>query len=123
MTWFAAHIIIGFIPDFHEKLPLSAWENVILLEAESESAAMAEANQVGKDEEALDDELTIDGKPARRFFAGVRKLVRISNEEPPQDEAPPRHRTEITYSEFKVKSFEDLKILGSGDSVALEYLE
>lgn len=122
MTWFAAHIIVGLIPD-GEPSSITVWENVVLLEADSVAAAEAEAAQIGNDEETLDDELTVDGKPARRLFAGVRKVVRISNEQPPQDEVPPNHRSEITYSEFQVASIDDLKRLGSGQTVSVLYSE
>lgn len=121
MTWYAAHIVIGMLTE-EPKRKISAYENVILLQAASFIDAENMARLIGIEDASIDDGLTVDGAPARRVFAGVRKVVTISNYEGDQDRDPPGHRTEISYSEFKLKSMDHLNKFGSGDEVELIYI-
>lgn len=123
MVWYCAHIIIGMHKKGDDQSPIHAYENVILLEANSFEEAEKTAKIFGKENEALDDGLTIDGIPATRIFAGVRKIISIVNEKPPMNEVPPSHGSEVTYSEFEVPDMEALMKLGRGEVVILRYIE
>lgn len=123
MTWYCAHVIIGM----HKKgaqSPIDVYENVFLVEANSPEEAYEQAELFGKVEADLDDGLTIDDVPAVRVFAGIRKLISISN---PgllsQDQTPPVHGTELTYSEYQVPDLKTLMKLGEGETVDLRYFE
>jgi len=124
MTWYAAHIVIGMKIVNAEAGPISAYENVVLIEAKTSQEALAYATGVGEAEANLDDGLEVDGMPAKRIFAGVRKLITVSNPESLDlEEDRPSTGTEITYSEFEVENIDALFHLGSGESVIVHYLE
>ncbi|AHG22828.1 hypothetical protein Z042_14740 [Chania multitudinisentens RB-25] len=124
MTWFAAHIIIGMKPQNATGQPISVYENVILIEAPSSHEAHSAATKIGQAQAELDDNLTIDGIPAKRIFAGIRKIISISNPYPlNQDEDQPISGTEITYSEFEVENDQALYQLASGEEIYINYIE
>lgn len=122
MTWYCAHVIIGM----HKKgslSPIEVYENVFLIEANSSQEACEQAELFGQVEADLDDGITIDDVPAIRVFAGIRKLISISNPGPSQDKTPPVHGTELTYSEYQVPDMETLMKLGKGETVDVRYFE
>ena len=124
MRWYAAHVIIGLAQDGRNADdPILCWENVIILNAKDECEAKEMAIAFGEEEAAIDDQLRIDNIMAKRVFAGVRKIVSISNIDGSQDEAPPSHGSEITYSQYIVSSIGDLMQLGSGDEVNIVYTD
>src|SRR5215212_447535 len=81
MTWYAAHIIsyVKFKEGIQDRFPL--WENVVLIEADSDDKALEEAEKIGKsDYDDSDDpdnngDMTWDERPAYWVFAGIRKLM------------------------------------------------
>lgn len=123
MTWFCAHIIIGMKPKEGVPNQIDVWENIVLLEASTVEEAGSMANALGKEEEGIDDGLTVNGEPAVRIFAGVRKLVRVSNPHPLDlDNDRPVSKTEVTYSEYTVDDEESLLRLASGESIEVQYV-
>ncbi len=123
MTWFAAHIVIGMMREDGIG-PVSVYENVILIEAKSANEAHLMASKVGETEAQLDDGLTIDDNPAKRVFAGVRKIISVSNPDPYDlDQDQPTTGTEITYSEFEVADEAALLSFAKGEAVDVRYLE
>lgn len=123
MTWYAAHIIIG-MKRRDGKGPISVHENVFLIEAETFERASRIASREGAQQADLDDGLTIDGKPADYIFAGVRKIITISNPDPlDQTEDRPTTGTEITFSEFEVAGEAALRRLAEGKTVDIRYIE
>ncbi len=124
MTWYAAHIVIGIIPIHETPGPILVHENVVLLDAPSETDALGKAKTIGQTEAALQDGLTASGVPAKRVFAGIRKLITVSNPETSNlDQDRPSDGTEITYSVYKVSNEEELKKLAEGLEVSLKYVE
>lgn len=116
MTWFAAHVIICFKYKNGEQIKFPVYENVYLLQAESDAEAWKKAEMLGKREEGDDDgSLKSDGRPATRFFAGVRKLTTLIEDEGPRD------GVEITYSELEVDSEQALTDLAKGNAVKVKY--
>ncbi|MBV9124494.1 MAG: DUF4288 domain-containing protein, partial [Planctomycetes bacterium] len=74
--WFAAHLVMYVQLKEPSPGPVTVWENIVLIKAQSEGEAFEKAQRRGH-EEAGDEEGTFrwDGKPARWVFAGVRKLT------------------------------------------------
>jgi hypothetical protein len=123
MTWYAASIIIGLKPE-RDNAPFMAYENVVLIQADSFDDAERVAIELGKAESGVDEGLEVDGIPATRQFLGVRKVITVSNpDHVDPDEEKPGHSSEITYSLFKADSWEQLQSLAAGDAVTVEYLE
>ena len=111
-------------PSGDEKSPIQVYENTILLEASTSEEAMTMAREIGAKEAALDDDLTVGDAPAIREFAGVRKLIRVSNPHPLDlDKDRPISGTEISYSLYEVADRSALRALAEGERVRLEYLE
>lgn len=124
MTWYAAHIVIGIVPLHESSGPILVHENVVLVEAPSEADALGKANTIGQTEATLQDGLTVSGVPAKRVFAGIRKLITVSNPEPSDlDQERPSDGTEITYSVYEVSNQEELKKLAAGSAVPVQYVE
>ncbi len=117
MRWYAASLIIyiEFKSGKQEVFPL--WENVVLISASSEDKALRKATALGS-MQAGDDAgtFTFGGRPARRVFAGVRKLIQC--EDP---EIQPSDGIEVTYSEMSVRSIKNLKELANGKPVRILY--
>ena len=124
MTWYAAHIVIGIMAKQKTAEPILVHENVVLVEAPSEADALGKAKIIGQTEAALQDDLILHGVPAKRVFAGIRKLVTVSNPETGDlDQDRPSNGTEITYSIYKVANEEELKKLAAGSEVSVKYVE
>lgn len=123
MTWFAAHALIA-IRRIDSVGPISIYENVLLLEADSSEQAKALAAKLTEAEVAIDDGLTINGVVAVRKFAGVRKVISVSNPDPLDlDKDRPVSGTEITYSEYEVESEAVLQRLAAGEAVDVRYVD
>ena len=119
MTWFAAHVImyVAFKDGAQETYPV--WENVILVEADTEDAGFAKAEVYARQTEG-DDEGTFrcGERPASWVFAGVRKLVRCDS-----DLEPPGEGTEVTYSDIVVDTLDAVRDLAAGRRVSLREYE
>lgn len=117
MAWYAAHAImyIKFKDGVQDKYPF--WENIILIEAETDEAAFARAEvRARADEGDSQGSLTHEGRPATWVFAGIRRLVScVDALERPAD------GTEITYLEMEVESEECFTKLLNGEPVKVLY--
>ena len=136
MSWYAAHIIsyVKFKDGIQDRFPL--WENVVLIEAESEERALEEAAKIGQsDYDDTDDpddngDFTWNERPAYWVFAGIRKLIicnpvasvsvdmNITRDDP---DYRPGHGTEVTYSTLEVGTQEELDRLVNGEPVTVLY--
>ena len=110
---------VQFKDGVQEKYPV--WENVFLLNASSSEEAAQKAERIGKYRESNSDSFfTWEGRTAEWRYAGMRKLITVSNSNSvdnlPDDEA------EITYSEFEVADYESLKKLADGQDVTIQYI-
>jgi hypothetical protein len=123
MGWFAASIIIG-MKSQNEIGPILVHENVVLLEADNSDEVFQKARKIGETEVAIDDGLTLNGMPAKRIFAGIRKIIKVSNPSPYDPEQDrPSDGTEITYSVYEVPDDEALKNLANGEETKVLYIE
>jgi hypothetical protein len=119
MTWYAASVImyIKFKKEEQEKYPL--YENVFLIQAESDNEAIEKARKRGMEDEGdSNGTYSYEGRAATLVFAGVRKIIKTQGaEERPTD------GTEITYSEMEVDTQETLFKLANGEPVVVRYEE
>jgi hypothetical protein len=113
--WYAAHVILymEFTDGNQDHYPV--WENIYLLNAETENAAFEKAEAIGRAyEEHPDESFRWLERPARWKFGGVRKLTRcVTPDERPDD------GTEVTYLEYSVRCKDDLKRLLDSDPVSI----
>ena len=124
MTWFAASIIMTTRPVDQSPGPILTYENVVLIEAKSSDEAFSKATEYANAAIVVDDSLAVDDKPVIESFAGIRKLINISNPHPLDlDHAPPTTGTEISYSCFEVANEQDLAKLVKGEDVVIRYIE
>ena len=119
MTWYSAHIILYLELREGAQDHYLVWENIFLIGAGSNAESFEPAERLGRSADEDDDPtLTLDGKPARWVFAGVRKLVEcVDPTERPGD------GTEVTYNELIANSIEDVKKLAGGEDVRITYLD
>ena len=114
--WYAAHILMYVKRKKPTAGAIPVWENVILIKADSEDAAFANAERRGKQDEG-DDDGTFQwaGQPAEWVFAGVRKLTLCA-----APEKRPGNGTEITYTQMEVASVQALADLVEGKPAAVK---
>lgn len=128
-TWYAAHIVtyIQFLDGSQDSYPI--WENVVLIEAESDERVSEEAERIGKQVyEMPEDEMFSEGRPAMWIFAGVRKIIEcrdtsVKTIERSDIDPRPGYGTEATYSKMRVDSKEALEQLVQGEPVTVVYEE
>ena len=117
MTWYAAHLVLYVKYKEHPQNRVPFWENVVLIQADTEQEAFAKAERRGRaDEGDCDGSFRWDGKPAAWVFAGVRQLLRCEDEK-----ERPGDGTEITYNEMEVDSLEELRRFVEGKPAAVQY--
>jgi Domain of unknown function (DUF4288) len=91
------------------------WENVILVNADTEDGARAKAAGYARETEGdSDGTLRWAQRPASWVFAGVRKLVKCDS-----DPERPDDGTEITYTETFLRSLDAVRDLAAGRRVSL----
>ena len=118
MIWYAAHLVLYVKFKEHPQDHVPFWENIVLIQADTEDEAFAKAEERGRaDEGDCSGTFRWDGKPATWVFAGVRQLIRCEDEgERPGD------GTEVTYNEMEVDSVEELKRFVEGETASVRYL-
>jgi hypothetical protein len=119
MGWYAAHAImyVKFADGNQDRYPI--WENIILIEANSDEQALDLAEKRAKEDESeTEDDFTWEERPAFLVFAGIRKIISCNN-----PENQPTHGTEISYSQIEVNTEEELSKLAKGETVIVKYEE
>ncbi len=117
MSWYAAHAImyVKFKEGSQDSYPF--WENIILVEADSNDEAALKATKRAKENEGdSKSTFTWSGRPAQWCFAGIRKL--ITCEDP---NSKPSDGTEITYLEMEVSDEDSFSKLINGEPVEVRY--
>ncbi len=124
MSWYAASAVFVYRVREGKQSRFPVLENVYLIEADSDEDALKKAEELGKSRSIDDETMTLDGRPARLDYAGIRKLLTIENPFPAQPNTDqPGHGTEVTYSDFTVANEKDLKRLVGGKSVSYQPTE
>jgi hypothetical protein len=96
---------------------VSAYENIVLLQAETVEEAFDKADEIGRSGEGdSNSTLEWDGTPARMVYRGTRRLVSISS--PTGVEDNPTDGCEVTYLQLKLDNEEALDRFMEGDSHA-----
>jgi hypothetical protein len=100
MNWYAAHIVLVVKYKRGSQKSYPAWENVVLIRANSENDAFTKAEEAGL-RDATDDDGSFRwrGRAARWEFAGVRKIVELALR---RDR--PSAGDELTYNELEFDS-------------------
>jgi hypothetical protein len=115
MSWYAAHAImyVKFKDCQQDKYPI--WENILLIEAQSEQEAIAKAIERAKEDEAdSEGTFTWEGRPATWCLGGIRKLVTCEF-----FTTGPADGTEITYLELEASSQKDFMRFLGGETVTI----
>lgn len=117
MNWYAAHIIMAVKLKEKPQKQFPVWENIVLIEADSEKEAFARAEQCGRASAGDDDgSFRWDGEPATWLFVGVRKMVECA-----LMGSRPGDGDEMSYTELVCDSWETVQQLAQGESVSLRY--
>ena len=78
--WFAAHIVMYVEFKTESQTTFPVWENIVLINANSDDEAFGKAERKGLESEGDDGgSFEWEGLPARWVFAGVRKLTLCKN--------------------------------------------
>lgn len=124
MTWYVASIIMSVKTKQAEQREIPVYENFVLIEGRSQEEALQKAIRIGKKDEEYNSDMTLDNQPAKMSFEGIRKLINISNPEPLDlDNDRPDTGTELSYSQYLVRSKNQLKKLVDGKQVTIRYVE
>jgi hypothetical protein len=124
MTWYVASVIMSIKKKSGKQKNIPIYENFILIEASDASHALEKVIDISKEEAAANCDLWLNEKPAKMVFEGIRKLINISNPvDMDADSTPPVTGTELTYSQYLIKTKNQLKNLISGKAVNIKYVD
>jgi hypothetical protein len=123
MTWYAAHIISHFEFQDHAKREIPVYEDIVLIEANSDDQARAKAEQYLTENYQTDRPTpstqsdTWNGHPGIWVVDGIRKII--------EAEAPYQRSEgiEISYSQYLCPDSDTVRALVNGESVSLIYEE
>jgi hypothetical protein len=119
MSWFAAHLVMAVKLKEQSQKRYPAWENIVLIKADSEDEAFEKAERRGREEEGDDDgSFRWGGQPATWVFAGVRKLTTCQDAE-----RRPGDGTEVSFLELEFSSQEALEQFVEGQPAAVRFRE
>jgi hypothetical protein len=120
MRWYSVHALHFLEYKQGEQYDYLVWEHIYLIQA----ASFKHAEQKGKrraqqDEGDSGGTLTLDNRPVRLRFAGIRAVVECQDLD--LESGEPIAGTELSYSEFRVSSHEFAKLV-AGESALVLYL-
>ena len=120
--YYCAHAIFYFKVEQQESFLI--YENIYLIEAGDEDAAMVKAQTIARDNEDLNEDghLELNEKPAQMLFAGIRKIVAVADYSGSAEPAL-SCGVELTYSIMEVDTESEVEMLAKGDSVNILYRE
>ena len=120
MAWFAAHAIVYFELTDGPQDGFQAYENVLLVQADTHDEACVKAREFARADEGDDrGSLRVGHRPARRVFGSIRKVVSVSHE---RADGNLGDGDEITYSEFVLADRAALNKLIGAEDVELLYV-
>ncbi|APG61529.1 hypothetical protein LPB140_00235 [Sphingorhabdus lutea] len=122
MTGFAAHILYA-IQRVDGTGPISVTENIYLINADNLDVARAKSRKIMEDEKPAFEGIELDHFPAKLLLSKVRKLVTISNIEPPQEEYPSKDGSEITYLEYEIDRLEVLDEMTNRAGMSIKFFD
>jgi hypothetical protein len=121
MAWYAAHVVMHYELAGESQDGFAGYENIFLVEADTPARAQECGADYGRaDETDCSGTLTVNGRPARLVFDGVRKVVEVLH-------APggshPAAGDEVSYSEFEVADRDHLRRFAAGEAVPLRHID
>jgi len=117
MPWYVAHTILAVKFKEGMQRTVTAWENVLLVQADSDAEAVAKAEYRARSYEGdAEGTFSWEGRPARWEYAGIRKIIRC-----PDDQLA--DGSELTFSYFVVPDTDTLRVLVEGEAVDARYVE
>lgn len=122
--WYSAHAIFVFEVVTGRQNTFTVIENILLVRANSPAAALKRALAVARRSQPNNPSLTVDGRPARQSFQGIRKIVECAadaNDSISKDGLVSilRVGTEATYLKYRVVGRSSLKRLLSGKETSV----
>ena len=127
-VWFAGHVVLYFDEGPRHQGAFVVWENVYLILARTPREATKKAEKLGR-AECVEQALTVNGKPARLVFGGVRKVLSCAADPMAKDgtltpDVPILYSgIEATFSQFVVRNKKDLRSLIAGRPTKVAYEE
>jgi hypothetical protein len=118
MNWYAAHAMmyVRFKDGVQNKYPF--WENIFLIQADSDEEAFEKAEQRAKEDEGDScGSFTWEERPASWSFAGIRKVVDCA-----EATDQPTDGTELTFLEMEVDSEAAFSKLLNGEPVMVKMI-
>lgn len=122
MEWYAAHTMIAFRRDDGVG-PISVFENIYIICAESHDIANQKANDISALEIKSNDRLNINSCPSSLIYGGVRKINNVINESQGQRNNILSDGSEISYLEYEFESMNDLEVMISGEPAVIKIIE
>lgn len=120
MPWYAAHAILYFELTDGPQDRFQVYENVFLVRADTPADGYAKARAVARRDEGDDrGSLRVGDRPARRVFAGIRKLITVSHTSSGDQLGD---GDEVTYSELVVGDREAVRRLVANEDVEVLYI-
>lgn len=117
MSWYAAHaiMVVKFKEGVQDSYPF--WENILLVEAQSDEEAIVKATNRAKENEGdSQGSFTWGGRPAVWQFAGIRKLINCED-----SDNQPTDGIEISYLEMELPDEETFSRFLNGEPVTVLY--
>ena len=126
-SWYAAHILMAIKRVDGKQRTFPIFENVVIFQGVSAAAVRQVATEHAHEEYEGDSSLTLNGRPARMVFVGIRKIVECQDStaralrSPVKRNRGPGEGTEVTYSVYSVAGAVGLKALAAGKKVSVVY--
>jgi hypothetical protein len=122
MKWYGVHVLMAVRFRDGDQKTFPAWENVYLIQAKDGDEAETKAAAIGKQNEGdSSGTFTWDDRPASWIYAGVRKVIEISNATSTGNE--PSDGAEVTYATLEFNSEQALKGYAAGESAELRVVD
>lgn len=122
MAWYGVHVIMAvrFKDGNQDSFP--AWENIYLIEATDAKEAENKAKSIGHNNEG-DSAGTFqwNDRPAAWRFAGVRRIIEISDDKSLRNE--PGDGVEVTYQTLEFDEEAELRAYADGGPATLRAID
>jgi hypothetical protein len=120
--WYGVTVVVGLEVINAGNSQVMIEEQILLVEAANADDAKMTGQLTAEEHCRIDDGIEWNGKRAKRFFGGVRRVIETQNING-DARGQPISGCEITYSEFILKSRADLTKLLSGEEVSVQYVD
>ncbi len=124
MAWYTISLLFSCRLKCESQEVYPVYENFTLFEAMSRKQAIEKAEHYAKEYAQIEDDLTLDDKPAYWKFEGIRKAIEIRDYFSDElDLQKPGNGTEVSYSYYEVDSENQIQDMAKGEAVFLRYVD